>query len=248
MREAYRTLRASLMTAGPDGRLPSSVLITSASPGEAKTMTAVNVAATLAAAGERVVLVDGDLRRPMVATLFGVASQPRGFADLLTGRKTVEQALVSAPGHGDQLRLLLASQEHAHLVDLLHPERVERVLADLRSVADVVVIDSPPVTEVADALTLADQVDTVLIAVRLGRTRRDRLNELRRMLSQRGLAPAGVVVTLKKRSRGHGYYYGATPPGRRLLRSSMNGSRTASHETTTADRAAVDLGDRETET
>src|SRR2546423_3743479 len=196
MREAYRTLRASLMPAGRGGRVPSSVLITSASPSEGKTMTAVNVATTLAAGGQRVVLIDGDLRRPMVATLFGVASRPRGFADVLLEHVPLEQALVRAPGHGDQLQLLLASPEHAHLVDLLHPERVERVLDELRSVADIVVIDSPPVTEVADALTLADQVDTVLIAVRLGRTRRDRLNELRRMLAQRRFAPCGAGPAL----------------------------------------------------
>jgi capsular exopolysaccharide synthesis family protein len=223
MREAYRTLRASLMAAGRDGHPPTSILITSASPSEGKTMTAVNIATALAAGGQRVVLVDGDLRRPMVATLFGVASRPRGFADVLLDNVPLEQALVPAPGHGAQLQLLLASPEHAHLVDLLHPERVERVLDELRRISDVVVIDSPPVTEVADALTLADQVDTVLIAVRLGRTRRDRLNELRRMLSQRGIAPGGDVLTLRRTVRRHGYYYGADnaqaePAGRRAAR------------------------------
>jgi non-specific protein-tyrosine kinase len=211
MREAYRTLRASLMTAGREGHLPSSVLITSASPGEGKTMTSVNVATALAAGGARVVLVDGDLRRPMVATLFGVMSSTRGFADVLLDRVTLEEALVPAPGHGDQLQLLLATPEHAHLVDLLHPERVERVMRELRRFADIVVVDSPPVTEVADALTLADQVETVLIAVRLGRTSRERLNQLRRMLGQRGVAPAGFVVTLRRRQRRRGYYYGTTP-------------------------------------
>jgi receptor protein-tyrosine kinase len=211
MREAYRTLRASLMTAGRDGHLPSSVLITSASPGEGKTMTSVNVATALAAGGARVVLVDGDLRRPMVATLFGVMSSTRGFADVLLDRVTLEEALVPAPGHGEQLQLLLATPEHAHLVDLLHPERVERVMQELRRFADIVVVDSPPVTEVADALTLADQVETVLIAVRLGRTSRERLNQLRRMLGQRGVAPAGFVVTLRRRQRRRGYYYGTTP-------------------------------------
>ena len=170
-------------------------------------MTSVNLAIGLANGGMRVILGDGDLRRPMVATLFGVAARTRGFADVLSGAATVDEAVVPAPGHGDRLRLLLASPEAAQLVDLLDPARVERVLSELRLAADVVVIDSPPLTEVADALTLADEVDALIVAVRLGRTRRDRLNELRRILAQRGVSPVGFVVTTRKPVRG-GYYYG----------------------------------------
>jgi receptor protein-tyrosine kinase len=178
-------------------------------PGEGKTMTSVNLAIALALAGQRVVLADGDLRRPMIATVFGIGTNPRGFADVLLGRADPEEALTSAPGHGDRLRLLLSSPDQAQLIDLLDPERVERALTELRLVADVVVIDSPPITEVADALALADEAEVVLVAVRLGRTRRDRLDELRRMLAQRGIAPAGFVVTTRKARRGEGYYYGA---------------------------------------
>ena len=208
VREAYRTVRANLQSAGRDERFPQVVLTTSAVPGEGKTMTSVNLAITLSLAGYRVILVDGDLRRPMVATVFGVAAPPHGFADVLLGRVPLEEALVEAPGHGEQLRLLLASPEHAHLIDLLEPDRVERVLTDLRLAADVVIVDSPPLTEVADALNLADDADALLVAVRLGHTRRDRLNELRRMLAQRGVAPTGFVVTTRRQRRGGGYYYG----------------------------------------
>jgi capsular exopolysaccharide synthesis family protein len=208
VREAYRTLRASLTTPGREGGFPQSILVTSALPREGKTMTSVNLALTLAATGLRVILVDGDLRRPMVGTVFGIASHPSGFARVLSGTSTLEDELVSARGHGDQLRLLLSSPEHMSVVDLLEPHHVERVLAELRLYADVVVIDSSPLTEVADALTLADEADAVVVAVRLGRTRRDRLNELRRMLSRRSVAPVGFVVTMRRRLRGRGYYYG----------------------------------------
>ncbi len=207
VREAYRTLRASLTSSGRD-RFPGMILITSAVPREGKTMTSVNLAVTLATAGMRVMLVDGDLRRPMIATVFGIAARPIGFANVLAEQASVDEALVPAPGYGENLQLLLASPEHAHLIDLLDPHRVERALSELRLSADVVIIDSPPLTEVADALTLADEADAVLVAVRLGRTRRDRLGELRRMLGQRGVSPAGFVVTTRRRSRGGGYYYG----------------------------------------
>jgi capsular exopolysaccharide synthesis family protein len=187
-------------------------------------MTSVNLAVTLALGGMRVVLVDGDLRRPMVATVFGVTARRQGFASLLLGEVDANQVLVPAPGHADRLHLLLASPEHAHLVDLLETRRVERAIEELSLQADVVIIDSPPITAVADALNLADAVDTVLVAVRLGRTRRDKLTELRRMLAQRGVAPAGFVVTTRARSRKHGYYYGAdTTEGKR--RDRTNGKR-----------------------
>ncbi|HZT14998.1 MAG TPA: P-loop NTPase [Gaiellaceae bacterium] len=207
-RESYRTLRASLSTAGRDGGFPHTVLVTSAMPGEGKTMTAVNLAITLALSGTSVVLVDGDLRRPMVSSFFGVGARPSGFANVLAGRAKPTDAIIPAPGHGDRLQLLLASPEHAHLIDSMRSERIAEVLDELRFQADVVIIDSPPVTEVADALALADEVDAVIVCVRLGRSRRDRLFELRRMFAQHGLAPMGVVVTTRRRTRGHGYYYG----------------------------------------
>ncbi|HXY86386.1 MAG TPA: polysaccharide biosynthesis tyrosine autokinase [Gaiellaceae bacterium] len=209
VREAYRIMRASLAVAGRDDGFPRSILITSAIPGEGKTMTAVNLAMSLADGGRRVVLVDGDLRRPMVATVFGLSPGRHGLAAVLLGEVGVEDALLSAPGHNDRLKLLLASPEHAHVVDLLDPRRVQRVLDELRAYADVVVVDSPPVTVVADALNLADAVETVIVSVNLGRTRRDKLTELRRMLAQRGVAPAGFVVTTRSRSRKDEYYYGS---------------------------------------
>jgi Mrp family chromosome partitioning ATPase len=107
------------------------------------------------------------------------------------------------------LQLLLANPEHAHLVDLLQRNRLEAVLAQLQEYADVIIIDSPPLTEVADALPLADVVDTILVSVRLGRSRRDKLEQLRRALAQRGVTPAGFVVTSRRvvKRPAYGYEY-----------------------------------------
>ena len=204
--EAWRTLRATLATAGRDGGFPRTILVTSATPGEGKTMTAANLSIVLAAGGLRVVLVDADLRRPMLGTVFGVPTPSTALADLVKN-DDVEVSLVRAPGHGDRLRLLLGRVDDADLVDHLDPRRIERVLAQVREEADVVVIDSPALTEVADALTLADAAEAVVVAVRLGHTRRDRLNELRRLLSQRGVALTGVVVTSRKRGARQSHYY-----------------------------------------
>ncbi|HSS80338.1 MAG TPA: polysaccharide biosynthesis tyrosine autokinase [Gaiellaceae bacterium] len=212
--EAYRTLRASLTGAGADGGYPRRILVTSAIPGEGKTMTSVNLAITMALTGVKVILIDADLRRPMIATVFGAAARSNGFGLLLLGNASPELALLEAPGTPN-LHLLLSNPEHAHLVDMLQRERLETVLEQLREYADVIIIDSPPLTEVGDALPLADVADTVLVAVRLGRSRRDKLDELRRALAQRGVAPAGFVVTSARRNRKPTYGYGYQSVDRR---------------------------------
>jgi capsular exopolysaccharide synthesis family protein len=213
--EAYRTLRASLAGAGSKGGFPRTILVTSAIPGEAKTMTSVNLSITLALSGLKVILVDSDLRRPMIATVFGATARSNGFGLLLLGNAPPEQALLPAPSIPN-LQLLLANPQHAHLVDMLDRDRLETVLAQLQEYADIVIVDSPPLTEVADALTLADVVETVLVTVRLGSSRRDKLDELRRSLAQRGVSPAGFVVTSRRVNRRdtYGYEYQSVEPRR----------------------------------
>jgi capsular exopolysaccharide synthesis family protein len=211
--KGYRTLRAVLANAGDRGGYPRSILITSATPGDGKTMTAVNLAITLAAADLRVILVDGDFHRPMVSSIFNVTSRRDGLTRLLAGDDAVDDVLVPAPSHAG-LRLLLGTREHAHHLHLLDTDRFRGMLSDLERQADVVVVDSPPVPEVAEALAMADAVEAVLISVRLGHTRRDRLELLRELLARRGVAPLGFVVSARARSEsGESYYdYASEPP------------------------------------
>lgn len=203
--KGYRTLRAVLPTAGADGSFPRSILVTSATPGDGKTMTAVNLAITLASSDMRVILVDADLHRPMVATFFQVATRGDGFINVVSGRVPVEAALTPAPAH-HSLKLLLSRREHAAQGHLLERSRIQHAIARLTEAADVVVIDSPPLPEVAEALELAAAVDTVLLAVRLGHTRRDKLEQLREMLAQRGVSPIGFVVTTRRGARADSEY------------------------------------------
>jgi tyrosine-protein kinase Etk/Wzc len=142
----------------------------------------------------------------MIATVFGLETPTTGLSRLLFGRTTVDEVLVPAPAYEDNLRLVLAGSERP--IDLLEPRRIEAVLSQLEATADVIIVDSPPVTEFADALVWAKAVDTVLVAVRVGYSRRDKVDDVRRFLSQAGIAPAGYVVTSHQRSRGRG----GTPP------------------------------------
>jgi Mrp family chromosome partitioning ATPase len=105
----------------------------------------------------------------MIGRVFGIPPMSGGFAELLFERAEPEDVLIAAPAYGDRLRLLLAGSERP--LDLLERRRIQAMLDRLRREADVIVVDSPALTEFADAIALADAVDTVLVAVRLGHSR-----------------------------------------------------------------------------
>jgi polysaccharide biosynthesis transport protein len=198
MWKGYRTLRAVLATAGAEGGYPRSILVTSASPGDGKTMTAVNIAIALASAELRVTLVDADFHRPMVGTIFNVTSRHDGLVRLLSNPDAARTGTVAAPTYA-RLKLLLSSREQMHQLHLFDTQRIEKLLARLEQECDIVVIDSPPVPEVAEAVALASAVDTVVVCVRIRHTRRDKLNDLRDLLARRGVTPLGFLVTSRER-------------------------------------------------
>jgi Mrp family chromosome partitioning ATPase len=206
--KAYRTLRAVLATAGIGGdRLPSSILVTSGGDGDGKTLTAVNLAIALSASGLRVTLVDADIPRPMIATTFNIKGRRDGLVSLLKNPDTRINFLTPAPGR-ERLNLLLSSPEQMGHLNLFDAQRLGEVLARLEEDSDVIVIDSPPLPEVAEALALADASEAVMLCVRIGHSRRDKLSELRDLLAQRGVTPIGFFVTSRRRAPRRAAQYG----------------------------------------
>jgi receptor protein-tyrosine kinase len=198
--EAYRILRANLGVEQLTGDSPRSILVTSAIQGEGKTMTSVNLAVVLAAAGHRVILVDGDLRRPMVAKVFDVDfDRTAGFTDLLSERASVQEVLVDSGRFGDRLRLVLPGRERPP--DLLEEARIRPAIEKLEGAGEVVIVDSPALTEFADAITFTRVVDVVVLAVQFGRSRRDRYREIVELLRDRRITPVGLVLTGHRRAR-----------------------------------------------
>lgn len=201
-REAYRILRTTLSKSGTTGGLPGSIVVVSPGRGEGKTFTALNFAVAIAYSGSRVILVDANLRAPAVGTMLGIRTPPgSGFADLLAGRASLAQVLTPMPGTGGNVRLILGSRSEGRLVDLLNPRRLRTVFAQMEHVADVVVVDCPALGETADALALAAAGQSVIVAARLGRTRKAELLELRRLVEQAGIEPLGFVLTERRVSR-----------------------------------------------
>jgi capsular exopolysaccharide synthesis family protein len=212
--EAFRTLRAMLDASRGSDRGGRSVLITGASPSEGKTTTAINLAASLALAGYRVILLEADFRRPTIGETLGV--RPRvGISQVLLGHVPLEKALVSTEAFGEHLQLLLVHEADPWLAEVLSLPTSAALLEDAKRIADFVIVDSPPLTEVIDALPLAQQVDDVVLVVRIGTTNLSRLSRLGDLLAQNGIRPTGFAVVGVGHSDESSYYL-STQRGRMI--------------------------------
>ncbi|MGY1779789.1 P-loop NTPase [Geodermatophilus sp. SYSU D01036] len=188
--EAYRAVQASLAFARTDGP-PRSLVVTSASSGEGVTTLAANVALALAGSGRRVVLVDANLRAPHLHELFGLPAGP-GLAEVLAGQSTVAAALRDVSG--TPLRVLPAGPPDAHQLEMLTGPRTPEVLQALLADCDVLVLDTPPVLPVADALFLAAHSAGVLLVARVGVATKDRLRRARDAVRTVQAPLVGLVV------------------------------------------------------
>jgi polysaccharide biosynthesis transport protein len=203
--EAFRTLRAMLDVSRAHTSESRSVLVTGPSPSEGKTTTAINLASSLALAGNRVILVEADFRRPTVAEALGV--RPRvGIGRVLLGNTSLEEALVPTKPFGGNLRALLVDRADDWLAEVLSLPTAGGLLKEAERLADYVVIDSPPLTEVIDALPLAQQADDVLLVVRLGFSNLAALGRLGDLLEQHAIVPNGFVLVGVGSSQEPSYY------------------------------------------
>ncbi len=209
--EGYRTLRAVLTSRA--GGAPRAFLVTGSAPAEGKTTSAINLAAAIAQGGSRVILIEADLRRPTIAAALGLTVE-FGTEDVLIGEAELEQALVVTRFEGVPMRVLAVRQPGAELSDRLSYAIAQRLIKRAKSLADFIVIDSPPLTAVMDALPLAQIADEVLIVARIGHPRLSRIAELHQLLIQQGKPPTGVLVIGDTASHRGGYYYTENNHGR----------------------------------
>jgi succinoglycan biosynthesis transport protein ExoP len=208
--EAYRSLRTSLQFARPDQPLRT-ILVTSPTAGDGKTSTAVNLGAVFAQAGSRVVLVSCDLRRPGLSQFFA-PDEHSELAEVLNGEQPLERALMPAP---DIAGLWMVGNRGmaANPTELLSGQRMRSVIGQLAQQFDIVLIDSPPVLPVADAMILSGYADAVLLVVATGQTRRAELRRTTEKLAQTGASIVGAVLNKTTGQIGYGYgYYGGYQP------------------------------------
>lgn len=188
-REAFRYLRTGLRVYGLNSSLRS-ILVTSAVGAEGKSTTAANLAMVMAETGDRVVLVDCDLRRPTLADRFGITDE-RGLSSVVIGDSTLEE--ITHFVH-DNLAVVTAGPPVQNPTEVLGSEPFAHVLRSILAQSDFMILDSPPVLPVADALIAGQLVDGALVVSRIGEVRRRAVREALDRLGEAGVDIVGLVA------------------------------------------------------
>ena len=230
--ESFRNLRACLSLLGPEAERKV-FLFTSALPNEGKSFTSANYALALAQQGHRVLLIDGDLRRPSLHKIFLDAAptsvpenEIQGIVDFLIGTTTVEKAtrpvlardvdVSGSKSNGDgkfttstggQLSILAGGRRAPNPAELLSGPSFGELVAEAARLYDRVVIDSAPLLAVSDTLLMMPHVQTVTVVVRAAKTPRNAILRAISLLATAGARPAGIILNRLPHRRGAGHYY-----------------------------------------
>jgi polysaccharide biosynthesis transport protein len=205
--ESYRLIRASILLSAAD-RPPKLILITSMSPSEGKTSTALNIARILAKSNKKVLVVDCDMRKPRQHTLFSIPNSA-GLSTYLTGN--TDDHIIHKSISGEDISLITSGPIPPNPAELLGSKRMKKLLDHLTNNYDFVLLDSPPLQSVTDSLTLSTIVDGTIIVVRAGQTTYDTirhgLNKLHSINAQLlGIVLNGVSLSTSGKEYYHGYY------------------------------------------
>jgi polysaccharide biosynthesis transport protein len=203
--EAYRHLRTSVLLSAAGGA-PQTLLVTSSQPAEGKTTTAVNTALILAQTGANVLIIDADMRRPRMHTIFDLEKQ-QGLSTILASKLNESEMLSFIEQHEEsKLFLLPAGAIPPNPAELLGSEEMHRLMSALKSNFNHIVIDSPPIASFTDSVLISPLVDGVLLVVQGGRVSRGVVRRSRQMLQDVGAKIFGVVLNNVKLQRDDYYY------------------------------------------
>jgi polysaccharide biosynthesis transport protein len=209
--EAYRTLRTSLQFLSLD-RPVRTLMLTSPNAGEGKTTTIANLGVVFARAGVKVVIVGCDLRRPKVHELFGL-SNTVGLTSVLLGEASVADALQAVPA-SKYLRVLASGPLPPNPSELLSLKRTADIIESLSADRTIVLVDSPPVLPVTDALVLARHADACIMVCAAGTTTQSEMSRAVELLQQVDAPLVGAILNGVRNGAGYGYGYGGYGYGR----------------------------------
>ena len=199
--EAFRKLRTNLQFLAVDNP-PRLIVITSSSPSEGKSTSAINLALALAEAEHNVVLIDGDMRRPRVAKYLGLVGEV-GFSNVLSGGASLSEVLQTT--RFPRLTVLAAGPIPPNPSELLGSLAAKSLLSELRTRYDYIIIDSSPLLAVTDGAILAASADGALVVAKFGETKREQLAHAIQMLNDVGASLLGALLTMMP-ARGSGSY------------------------------------------
>ncbi len=202
--EAYRILRTNVKFASIDKPLET-LMVTSPGPAEGKSVTLANLGVVLAQAGDRVIIVDTDLRRPAQHKLFQLSNET-GLTDAILS-PDADICDMLQPTSVEGLSVLTSGPIPPNPAELLGSERMMRLIETLKTRADVVLFDCPPALVVTDAVILGAKVDGVLVVNDLNRTRRKMAQKVPEVLKHGRANVLGLVLNRLPAKNGYGYYY-----------------------------------------
>ena len=202
--EAMRSVHTSLLM-DPSGTPPKSILFTSAYPGEGKSTVAACFARAVADQGLRVAIIDADLRRPQIAKIFGLSDKP-GLTDLLTRQASLQDILHAETGA--TLCVIPSGSKKSAAGNLLAGDGLAPLIAKLGEHFDLIVVDTPPILVVSDALVVSRHVDSTAMIVRWNDTGREDVLKGVRQLREIGANIRGIILNAVKMRDYAGYSYG----------------------------------------
>jgi capsular exopolysaccharide synthesis family protein len=189
--ESFRALRTSILLSS-FGTPPRVILVTSSLPREGKTTVSANSAIVMAQRGSRVLLVDGDLREPAIAKMFGITPKG-GLGNIIDGSYRFEDVVVPLP-HIPNLSILSAGPVSSQPAELLGSSKMKECISRWRTEFDYVIIDTPPCLSFTDAVLLSREADGVLLVARWGQTTKAALRATSDLLLQVNAQMIGLVV------------------------------------------------------
>jgi capsular exopolysaccharide synthesis family protein len=189
--EAFRTLRTNIYFSGLDRTLQA-LLVTTVAPVEGKSLTLANLAVAMAQGDKRTILVDTDLRRPTLHTIFDL-SNDTGLTSLFIDAKGPIEPVLTDVGVPN-LQVLTSGPLPPNPAEVLGSQRMLEVIAALKQRADIVLFDAPPVIAVTDALVLGTRVDGVVLVIDAGSTRREHARRAKEQLEKLNIRIVGAVL------------------------------------------------------
>lgn len=201
--EAYRMIRTNLEYTGVD-QAHKVLLFTSPRIKDGKTTTVSNLAVILASAGEKVLLIDCDLRKPRIHKVFEIANEI-GLTNIIARQQSIENAK-SKFSELDSLDLITSGVLPPMPTEILSSAKMGAILNNLREEYDYILLDTPPILSVADAAALSRYVDGVIIVSALDKTTHDEIRVSKRALDKVDAKILGVILTFAENNK-RGYYY-----------------------------------------
>ncbi len=204
--EAYRALRTGVIFSSTNNQ-HKTLLITSAEPREGKTVTACNLAITMAQMGSKVLLIDSDMRKPRLHKVFGVDNSV-GLSSLLVGQSSLHEAVYQT--QISNLMILPCGPIPPNPSELLVSKGMQNLIKELKGKFDRIILDSPPTVAVTDSTILSNICDQLLLVVSCGKTTREVISRCKKLLSNKGAQLLGIVLNnfdIKHRDHYYSKYY-----------------------------------------